>query len=169
MEKKKKYKARNGAGFSDDKAQIYGESIERMMTEKGGMVQPVDIVNAAEYHSSPFHDYFEWDNELASNKYRIWQARGLIAGIIQVTVKTNGAGIEQRAFLNVSVNKGEERVEPVYVTTERALTDVEFREQTLAKAIKEIQYWQRQYSDYAELADIFAAIEETVAVALRSS
>lgn len=153
----REYKASRGAPFSEKKAQIYGRCIEEIEEKRGGTVKPVDVVNAARDSDSPLHDYFEWDDELAGAKYRIYQARQLL-NHLTVVVKTNGGERVQKAYLNVSLIT-EDSVEPIYVTVERALTDKEFRKQTLAKAIAEAKYWQQKYKEYTELSEIFAAIE----------
>lgn len=44
----------------------------------GGKITPAQVVNAARDPASPMHDYFEWDNDAAAEKYRIDQARTLI-------------------------------------------------------------------------------------------
>lgn len=158
MGTQKTYKARKHAPFSDEKAQIYGECIEQIIATKKG-ARPIDVVNVAMDVHSPLHSYFEWDDELASNKYRVWQARQLQAQILTVVVTPSGDEISQRAFLNVSVVT-ETTKEPIYVTIKEALTNEEYRAQTLAKALEEIELWCNKYKDYRELIPIFTAIAE---------
>lgn len=158
MVEKKVYKAKRGAPFAQKKAQIYGECIEEINDKKGGAVRTRDVIEAAQDKHSAIHDYFEWDNEIAGAKYRTHQARQLL-NHLTVIVKTDGEEREQKAYLNVSVITEEGRVEQIYVTINRALTDDEFRAQILAQAIKEIEYWQQKYEEYSELGAIFQAIE----------
>lgn len=153
------YKAAKGAPFSQKKAQVYGGCIEEIAMKRNGAITPRDTVDVAEDINSPLHDYFDWNDETAGAKYRLYQARQLINHLI-VVVETEGGETEQKAYLNVSV-VSDGKVEPIYVTIEQALTDKEFRNQILAKAIREVEYWQQKYIKYNELVQIFKAIETT--------
>jgi hypothetical protein len=75
---KRIFKAGKGSSFDDEKAQVYGEFLWKMREENGDVLTPHQIVDKAKPKNSPIHEYFEWDDGIASEKYRIWQARYLI-------------------------------------------------------------------------------------------
>lgn len=154
-----KYKAKSGASFGDDRAQIYGKELEKI-EKKFGLVTPKIVVQEAKNRKSPLHDYFDWDTKNAAEKYWLVQARTLI-NHIEITVTMNGEEQEVRAYLNVTSTETNGNTEQVYVTVEKALTDEEYKKQVLETAIREIEYWKYKYSQYKELSEIFDAISNT--------
>ena len=67
--------------MSPKRNDILLEEMERIRLERGGILNPRDIVDEAEPEDSVLHPYFDWDDSSASIKYRIWQARQLIAEV----------------------------------------------------------------------------------------
>lgn len=56
--------------------------------EREGKLTPEAVVKAAKSMASPLHDCFEWDDSEAASRYRLWQARELIASIrIEIVVE----------------------------------------------------------------------------------
>ncbi len=127
---KKKYEARVGASFKKEEAQGYGERLEYIASENKGKITPSLVVEDGKNKSSPFHNYFEWNDKTASEQYRLQQARNLINHIIEVVV-IEGKPSKQRSFFNV-VNGGGERV---YVTLNKAVTTKSYRLQLLNQLI----------------------------------
>ena len=156
---KNKYKATNGAGFPQEEAQTIGEFLEKLTEERGGQLVPQEIVDAAEDTHSPIHNYFEWNNELAGKEYRKYQARRLINHIVIINA------VQQKAFYSIKVpieEKGVLKTTQAYMTQERVLSIKDYRQQTLDSAIKQIEYWHKQYESFNELSKIHVAIEITV-------
>ena len=160
MVTKKKYKAKKGAHFSQTNAQIYGECLDEIAMKKNGTIKPKDVVEKAGKKSSPLHDYFDWDNNSAGEKYRLHQARNLINSIT-VIIKYDHKEKEQKAFFSVNESPNEEDVNKTYVVMERVMTEPELRKQVLERAVNEAEYWQQKYMDYKELGKIFVAIKIT--------
>lgn len=155
-----KYKARIGAQFGDDKAQIYGEELERIQKKNGGILTPQIIVEEAKNKKSPIHNYFEWDKDKAHKKFLLHQARMLI-GTIEVIVNFNGEEKAIRRYLNVTSESLGEETTRDYMVIEKVLSDKELKNQILEQAIAEIDYWKEKYKIYKELSPIFASIELT--------
>ena len=80
----KKYKATEGAPFSQKKAQKYGEELNAIAEKNEGKIKPQDVIERAKVKSSALHDYFDWNNDTAAEKHRLWQARNLINHITVV-------------------------------------------------------------------------------------
>lgn len=161
MKIQKRFRAKEGASFGNDKAQVYGNELERIRKENAGILTPQIVVEEAKEKSSPIHNFFEWNNDLASEKYRLSQARQLI-NHINVIINHKGTKKEQRAYLNVTkaIEENDEDIQRIYVTIERALSEPKLRKQTLNNAIREIEYWKEKYKDYKELSVIFCAIRK---------
>ena len=130
----KKYYARMGANFKKELAQKYGKRLETIATKNKGKIKPITVVEDARSNSSPFHNYFVWDDTKAAEKYRLQQARELINHIVEVIV-IEGKPSTQRSFFNV-VNGGGERV---YVTLQKAVTTKSYRLQLINQLITVLQ------------------------------
>lgn len=163
---KKVFKAGKGSSFDDEKAQIYGEFLWKLKEENGDVLTPVQIVEKAKPKNSPIHEFFEWDNDAAGEKWRLWQARNLIARI-EIVVTSDGEEDQIRAFHNISVQDGEEH-ERGYVTLRDVQTNEDYLGIVLANARGEIVSWEKRYSQYRRLKvfkplkPIFKAIRQTI-------
>lgn len=127
---KKKYEARVGSPFKKREAQKYGERLEYLGSKNKGKLTPELVVNDARNKSSPFYDYFEWDDRKASIEHRLQQARNLINHIIEVVV-IEGRPSRQRSFFSVSNGQGNK----VYVNIRAAITKQSYRQQLLKQAL----------------------------------
>jgi len=157
---KKIYKAKEGATFGKDKAELYGKALEDIEKKHNGILTPSVVLNEARNKSNPLHNYFNWNNNDAGEKYRLVQAR-LLINHIEIVIVHEGTEKETRAYVNVSNVTEEGDKNQIYVTVERALTNKEYRRQTLANAIREAEYWKNKYKEFKELSSIFQAIKKT--------
>ena len=64
-------------------AQTAGEELQRIYQEKGGL-NPSDIVEESRNDSAPLHPCFEWDDEIAAEKYRQTQAMQIVRSIVTI-------------------------------------------------------------------------------------
>jgi len=151
------YRAKKGSLLTDKKARIYGRCLEKIEKKKGG-ITPQDVLEEGESARSPLHSYFEWDNKIAGEKYRLSQASHLLRSI-EIEIKISDKNRRTRAYLNVKISCPDtDRMEGVYVNLKKALTEPEYRKQVLQNAVKEIDLWKQKYSVYNELSEIFEAI-----------
>jgi len=94
--------------------------LNRMAKRNGGKITPKMIVEAARDESSLLHDYFEWDDTVAAEKYREMQARTLLRSVdlkvTQGTVKFDvsafirdpEADAQTQGYVQVSALKSQE-------------------------------------------------------------
>lgn len=157
--KKTKFSSSSGMAIPEKKAQIYGEEIAKIQKEKGGNFRPSDVVEAARPADNPLHDYFDWNDKAAAERWRINQA-GCLIRHLEVTVITDGVEQKVRAFLNVTVEEGGEE-SFVYTDVRTVGRDEQLRHQVIEGALAELKGWQRRYRTYQELGEIFSAIEKT--------
>ena len=129
------------------------------LEQKYGMLVASDIVREAASEASPLHNWFDWDDNEASEKWRFHQARMLIA-TVRVKVMFEGNLKSYKKYLNVTV-KDNGNSNRGYLNTEKIVNDTSLRNQILRKAIQEAEYWKRSYEEYTELADIFKGIDKT--------
>lgn len=152
------YKWGNGGGFGIP-AQVAGERIDLIREQHGGRITPESVVEDASDENSPLHPAFCWDNDDAARKYRLWQARKLIA-CVTVTIEAAPQAGPTRAFVSVRLNDDKE---PSYTTIEHAMGDDGLRDQLLNEAMREAKQWRRRYSQLKELEPVFAAVDAVAA------
>lgn len=163
---KRIFKAGKGSMFDNEKAQTYGEFLWKIKEENGDVLTPIQIIEKAKPKNSPIHEFFEWDDTIAGEKWRLWQARYLI-GRIEIIVQSDGEEDQIRAFHNISVQDGKDH-ERGYVTLKDVQSNQDYLEIVLENALDEIKSWQKRYGQYKRLKvfkplkPIFKAIRQTV-------
>ena len=146
--------------LSEDKVQKYKEELEKLEIKYNGVLTPQNVLREAQSKASPLHEFFDWENDTAGEKWRIWQARILI-GSIKVKVNFDGTVKEYKRYLNVRISPDREDASRGYVNSNVVMINPDYKEQIIKKAIKEVEYWKKQYSDYNELETIFKSIQQT--------
>lgn len=74
------------------------KALDSIANMRGGVLIPSEVVNIARDADHPLHAMFEWDDTAAAHKYRLEQARGLIASV-RVTVVTTSGTLQAPAYL----------------------------------------------------------------------
>lgn len=70
-----------------------------------GLLLPPAVVDAARDPKSPLHDHFTWDDGEAAEKYRLVEARSLIARVKVQMVGANSESYNVRQFAHLSTDK----------------------------------------------------------------
>lgn len=148
----KKFKARPGSTFGDEKAQQYGEFLWELKEENGELLRPAFVVEKAKPKNSPIHDFFEWDDRIAGQKHREWQARYLL-GSIEVIEVVNNEDHAVKAFHNITVAAKEDDggKERGYVTLQDIKENQDYLDIVLENAKNEMIAWEKRYSQYEKL------------------
>lgn len=146
------YKVKSGFRLKAGMAQVVGEECERLESE--GRLTPQNLVNDSRSEDAPLHECFEWDDTVAAERWRCAQAAYIIRSI-EVTVSESFE--PTRAFV-ATVSGGSRE----YKTIGCVLRDHDSREALLDSARRELLSLRRKYSTLHELAEVFAAIDETV-------
>ena len=149
------YSAEKKWRINSKNAQKYGEFLERLAILNKGKLTPHDVVRAAKSEDSPLHDYFEWDDSIAANKFRLEQARYLLR-TIEIVIEYKKQSQKERMFFNIKISKSEQAYVPVQVIAK----DEALRQQVIQQALDELISWQTKYKRYKELGKIFGAIED---------
>lgn len=152
----KEYFARDGSGFSNKDAQKIGPVLDEL--SKQTEVTARDVVDAARSSQSPLHDYFEWDDRLAADHYRLRQARNMLGAIkikyIEKVANQDGAtqtvSREVRAFH--ALRKAPYEAEPRKYRTFQVLHgDSAFAAQMMDSAFDDLIAWRRKYEPYVQM------------------
>ena len=145
------YKWKQGARFKADAAKVKKE-LDRI----GDKLTPEQVVKAARKKKSELHKCFEWNDKVASQLYRLEQARRIIRSIVEVQEEDhNNVEIPHvivRAYENVTTENGK-----AYVPTEKAMQRKDWREEVFEQinaGIYELEKKARAYqSAFPKLAE----------------
>lgn len=133
---------------------------ELLQVQKGGLIRPKDVVEFARDPDTELHSCFEWDNDKAGDKYRLWQARQIIRLTITIIPATNKSN---RMF--VSLQNDRAQTDGGYRMTVNVLKNKTLRRQMIEEARLEIRRLEDKYGHLLELAQLF----EKAAVRVRRS
>ena len=128
------------------------EAVYREITALGDSFSPADIVEAARDESSELHKCFEWNDEVAAQKWRLHTARMLVNQLVIRTETSDNIPVAVRVISSASeVN--------TYVPTKMLIKSESDYADLLARAKRELQAFQQKYSTLSELQEIFTAID----------
>ena len=147
-----------GFRLGKERTQRYGEYIWTLC-ERGdrlsGGVTPRVILDDAKKHESPLHDYFDWDNTLAAEKWRLQQAGQLLRNIELVETKDSEEW-RRRAFrpieLEILIEEAAEEPKSRMMTIHAIEADPVLRAQVCEKAKRDLQVWLDNYFWLEELS-----------------
>src|SRR5262245_29148308 len=106
------YLTKQEAGLVREKKQVITDRELERIHKRNGAVTPKLVLDAARDEGHPLHDFFEWDDSIAGDKYRLEQAMRMIMASKMVVVlagQTNQvitAAPEVRRLLPVSKGAG---------------------------------------------------------------
>lgn len=112
-----------------------------------------ELVKVSMPEDAPLHGEFEWDDEIAGQKWRESQASCMIRSIV-VTVEDAPQVENIRAYFNLE--QGMREYIPVHVI----MSDDAKRERLLDLAIRELASFRKKYEQLTELAGVFAEIDK---------
>lgn len=135
----------------------YIEELELISKKNKGLLRPEDVVEYAKDKNTDLHNRFEWNDDEASVKWRLHQARNLIRMVVIVEEKT---GIGTRMY--VSLNNDRDAVTGGYRNVVSVLSHKELRKQMIEEAKQEMNVFRNKYSSLSELKKVFDAIDEVV-------
>jgi hypothetical protein len=118
------------------------------LRDKDGNIEPKTVVKAASDPKHPLHNFFEWDDSVAGNGYRLWQARQLIVKVYKVIGEDKT--FKTQIFYNIVQEGGKQ----VYNDIETIMSKDSLKKQLINSAVKEIEYWQNKYSTLVEVAKV---------------
>jgi len=133
------------------------EELERIAAEHGSVLKPGDVIDFARDPETALHHRFEWDDGVAANKYRLWQARQLIAQVQISAPKMTGQTI--RAFVSLSPERDEGGG---YRLMANVLSDRDLREIHLRDALSDFQRLIDAYSHLDELGPLIASLRRAM-------
>ena len=124
----------------------------------GGLLPARAVVKWARSHpKSELHKRFEWSDSEAADKWRLQQARVLIAS---VTIEPRPNQVV-RAYVNLKSDRVGDQ--PAYRRTVNVMSDAEQRAELLQMAKDELGRVRRTFATLTELASVWHAIDAATA------
>ena len=142
------YRPRPGYGISRHDAELIGPVIDRLASE--GRATPAALVDEARAEDHPAHDKFEWNDGVAAEAHRRWQARRLMKGII-IEVPTKRGAVEVPAFYSVATSEDED--ERAYVPVQSLLADPDMVRRQLLRFRRDITRIRDEYAVFASVRE----------------
>lgn len=140
---------RTGMNYPVD-ANDANNELERIRKQHGELT-PKIVVDESRDNKAVLHKCFEWNDNVAAEKYREYQARNMIGSLIVYKKTAEHKEIPVRAFANI-----EHDYKPIQLIMEsQTLT-----EKLLENALRELRSFQVKYANLKELAPVFEAIEK---------
>lgn len=149
----KEYFAVEGSPFSNKDARIIGPVIQAL-SEQGGVTRR-DVLDAARSENSPLHSYFEWNDAVAADIYRLNQASKMLQSI-KIKYVDGEVVSAVRAFHVEKVTIARDGSQRPY----RAFTvlhgESAFAAQMMHSAFDDLRSWRRKYEPYENVWDNFS-------------
>jgi len=162
-QKKTKYlRSPNDRKITRKRAQQYGEELERLESEHGGITNKLLLAEAS-HPKSVFHNEFEWDDTKAAHRYRLRQASKLIRWIkIELVYigdrKPRTLDLTMRAYHSVKNAEGQRQ----YVHVNRVRDNLVFRQQLIDACLDEGRRWALKAKAFEELENCAIATLDAI-------
>lgn len=132
---------------------------EILEVEKEKGLTAENLLDKAKNKNSPLHNFFDWDNSSAAEKWRIQQAR-IIINEVKIIVNSKEMYAFENVQVQVSTNNTEQETKREYKPIVEILSKDEYRKQVIQTALDNVTYWKEKYSEYSELKPIFVSIDK---------
>lgn len=146
-----RYFAAPDAGFDDDDAAILGERITTLSRE--GTLTPEAVVEDARPPQSPTHRFFEWDDRVAAERYRVSQATHYLSNIYVMPAEARDP-IRADQLIRLQARGPREAARPV--------THIETAADVVAQARRDLEHWRQRYETRRELRPATLLVREAL-------
>jgi hypothetical protein len=137
-----------------DKPEV-AQALIKIAKTYGGVINPQAVVECAADERSVLHRYFEWDDTEAARKWRIEQARDLLAVVVEYLPDDVKRAHPIRVFYSLT----DDRVcDGGYRTTVSILSDVAMHARLLEDARADMELFRRKYMRLTELKGVLDAM-----------
>lgn len=155
----KDFKPKAGAHLTVEQAVEYGKRIDWLASKQSGSITPEEVLEDAKNKTSPLHGYFEWDDSLAAEKWRVTQANYLLRSIEIVVTRSDGTEMQVRQYYSI-IEETEQGQTQSYYMLGVVLNDAEKRAAVIADAFREVENWRLRYEQYSEFNEICGVIKK---------
>lgn len=161
------FRFKRSTGFlnSARNAQAVGERLT-YLRDTTGSLKPATVVEDARPADATLHEYFEWDDTVASEKWRLFQARKLVSAVHVVVEDADGESVTTRAFIHVTDEDGDD---PRYESIAAVLNDSALYAQVCRRALGDLDSFRERYAQFESLTRIGTTARSAVQLELDSA
>jgi hypothetical protein len=127
------------------------QKVAQELTAMGDEIAPSEIVDKARDEQTELHKCFEWRDDIAAEKYRIYQARQLMCNLVVVEQEKKDTQEPVRLMFKTREGEG-------YKPLPVILSKPDEYQALLARAKEELRRFKEKYKMLKELKDIFELI-----------
>ena len=120
--------------------------------EREGELTPTLVVDEARPETSPLHQYFEWNDDVAAEQYRRVQASHLIRSVKITFDGETGQPRPIRGFL--AVRDTEDETRSTYMPSVEAFSDPVTRRILLAQMRRDWKAFKQKYDTFQEFREL---------------
>lgn len=142
------YQWKTIAGIKAD-PQVAGEQFKELESSVG--LTAKNVLDANRTEDAPLHNEFEWQDDIAAEKYRLHQAGQLIRMLCIQTDTNDTADAPVRAFFKTAVSQPYESIEVIMSVPDK-------RAELLKRALQELAAFQNKYQTLTELQPVFQSV-----------
>lgn len=125
-----------------------------------GEVTPQIMVDDARPEDALMHPMYEWNDDVAAEKYRYCQARKIMSELVIIKVHESGDALPDPVRAFVSVKPRNESAS--YQTIVSALSHEDTKRQVIANARAEIEAFERKYRGIVDIVPILLELIERI-------
>lgn len=115
---------------------------------------PQNILEAAKNPDSELHKCFTWDNTIAAEKWRLYEARKVVCSLVIADKKNNQEPTNIRILHKTNGNG--------YKPIQFIVQQKDEYQKLLERAFEELRAFKTKYSSLSELEEIMSLIDETI-------
>lgn len=128
----------------------------RAIEERDGTITKKSFLDSARDENTPVHNLFEWNDEIAGEKYRLYQAGNILSALKVTVITEKKEPVQTKAFIQVA---REDQIAK-YLSTSIALSQENTRNSVLEIAKRELFTFMEKYRILEELGGVIAEIEK---------
>ena len=117
----------------------------------GDDVKPWQIVDYAKNPEAELHKCFTWDNDVAAEKWRLYEARQVVCNLVIVETNSDDEDIQIRAFHKVNNDEG-------YKSFRIILKNKDEYEKLLERCLSDLRALKNKYQNLSEYQEIWDLI-----------
>jgi hypothetical protein len=139
--------------------QQVGELVEALSKAGHGHQTAPALVEAARDPDSPAHPLFDWEDEEAAEKWRVYPARRPPGSLLIEVIDSRGNVTTAPGFYHVRTIENQV-VREGYRLSVDVLADENLRQKALQEALRYLAGFQRRFRQLEELRPVFEAIDQ---------
>ena len=127
------------------------QKVSEEIAEIGEIVNPSEIVDKARDEKTELHKCFEWRDDVAAEKYRVYQARQILGNLVFEVANEPTKQEPIRLMYKTTENEG-------YKSINLIMNKPDEYKALLNRAYSELQAFKNKYKMLKELQDVFDLI-----------